>query len=222
MNLLNRAFWTVLLLSMLPANLAMAQRPPKYVRTPYAEVYRDPWGGKHVRTPFVEIHKPGRVPYGYAGPPVAYPVPEGAYYQGTPMRGEVQQSQRPVSNLPPDVQARNQIYASAAELNRSLGQFATASTWRRYFALNEGETLAPVKRNGDPAQTASEFLALLGRFESVNQDEKYPMIAALPAFQRTYELLQLYLAEHGADAKSATEEIPPPLPDEVRRGNLRR
>lgn len=321
-----RGCFLVLILALLWATQAQAQRPPKYVRTPYVEVYRDPFGGKHIRTPFTEVHKPGRIPPGFYGPP-AYALPEGAVPGDVPMYGDPQSS-RPVNagtptpatnfgqmdwrtlsrtihganqrlnadlarspsgdfwkkslktdeiaqlvppdavgppeeevrehlqeiaqtmnalsgdpdgssivrlasfrnlrgalleyTLPPDVRTRGQLYSTAAELSRSLDQFATAATWRSYFALTDGGTLAPDPRSGESTQPTPDFATLLGRFDSVNQDPRYTMIAALPAFERTHNLLRAFVADHLAGDSVSPEELPVPLPDEVRRGNLRR
>jgi hypothetical protein len=200
-----RGFSVAMMLVLLSGMEAQAQRPPKYVRTPYVEVYRDPFGGKHIRTPFAEIHKPGRVPPGFVGPPI-YAFPEGPREYA----------------MPPDVRARWKLYSAAAELSRSLEQFATATTWQRYFALTPGGTLAPDQRVGESAKPTPDFATLLGRFESVEQNPQFSMIAALPAFGRTHELLLAYVSEYMANPNPSAEELPTPLPDEVRRGNVRR
>lgn len=327
MDLFLRGFSAAILLTLLLGVEAQAQRPPKYVRTPFVEVYRDPFGGKHIRTPFVEIHKPGYLtPRGFAGPPV-YALPEGAIPEGAvmhdgpqpsravtagrptpatdfgkmdwqtlsqtvrqanerlsadlarspsgafwktslktdeiarlvasdavgpptePVRMQLQEiagtldalSADPDANavvrlasfrnlraalreytLPEDIRARGQLYSAAAELNRSLDQFATAKTWLRYFALTSGGALAPNQRAGESAQPTPDYVTLLDRFDSVEKDPQFSMIAALPAFERTHDLLRVYVAENSASANALSEELPTPLPDEVRRGNPRR
>jgi hypothetical protein len=301
---------------------AQAQRPPKYVRTPYAEVYRDPFGGKHIRTPFVEIHKPGyRMPPSYVGPPIYYAVPEEAMPDDAMIRSQPQPSRaasagmptpatdfsrldwqglrqmihdandelkadlrrapsrfsmvslktddlarlvplravgpptelaredlqemvrgldalsndpdrRSVTSLPsfrklrsalreytlpPDVRASQQLYSAAAELNQSLQQFPTVKTWQRYFALTPGSAMAPDQRAGEEVPSTADFATLLSRFDSVSQDPQYPMIAELPAFQRTHNLLRVYVSEYLADVSSTTEELPAPRANEARR-----
>ena len=218
MDVVLRSFTAAALLALVFANTAEAQRPwvtPKYVRTPFVEVYRDPFGGKHIRTPFVEIHKPGnRVPRGYLGPPVGI-VPYGAIYNEGPVRYAYRQ---PVS---PEIHARHQLYAASAELAQSLQRFTTGNTWLRYFALTEGGALSSVGQQEASMRSTSELITLVERFESVSQDPRYPMIAGLPAFGRTHELLRTYLAEFAENANAKPtggkqgEELPAPLPDEI-------
>ncbi len=323
MGLSMRVFAAATMLTWLSDVQAQPLRPPKYVRTPYVEVYRDPYGGKHIRTPYVEIHKPGyRVPPGFAGPPVyAFPdgripeegmmrkepsslsagrptpandfgqmdwqtlcqtireanqrlnadlsrSPSAAFWTtslkmsdiarlvpsnavGPPAEAVRQQLQEIAHTLdalsgdpqgssvvrlgsfrnlrgalreytqPADQRAHRQLYSAAGELSRSLEQFATATTWQRYFALTPGSALAPDQRAGQPAKPTPEFATLLGRFDSVVQDPQFSMIAALPAFERMRDLLRAYVAEQPATTNPKAEELPAPLPDEVRRGTMR-
>jgi hypothetical protein len=335
-----RRFAVATFLLFLQGGVAQAQRPlvvPKYVRTPFVEVYRDPFGGKHIRTPYAEIHKPGnRVPRGYFGPPVVV-VPDGGPYEhgamrvepqpsgamragkptmaadfsqmdwnmllatihdanarlssdltrvssgefwrtslkldeiarlvpspgagsnrtvgaaglaGPPMesaRRELQEiaktldslSAEPQGNgvvslasfrtlrgalaeyvLPADMRTQRQLFAASAELAGSLEQFSTANTWLKYFALMPGGVLSPYQRSERKMQGSPDLITLLERFESVSQDARYSMIAALPAFQRTHGLLLEYISEHPQreNPKSVdptSEELPAPLPAEI-------
>jgi hypothetical protein len=203
-------------LALVVANTAEAQRPwvtPKYVRTPYVEVYRDPFGGKHIRTPFVEIHKPGfRVPRGYLGPPLGNGT-DGVIYNDDPVHTAYREP------IPEEVRVRNQLYAASQELAQSLRRFSTGNTWLHYFSLTPGGLLAPQRPQTASIRLTSELVTLLEKFEAIRQDPQYSTIAALPSFIRTHELLQTYIAELPENAAPATEkkgeELPPPLPDEI-------
>jgi hypothetical protein len=214
--------------------IAQAQRPPKYIRTPNVEVYIDPWGGKHVRTPFKEIHKPGRIPAGYWGPPV-YAVPvQPMLDQPVPQQvlmphEAVPQAAVPTDrgDLPPDAQARAELYGLAGTLKRSLQTLSTGAGWQQHFGLTPGGVLDPNQRISVAASPAPELAIMLGRFESVIANPEYATIAALPGFYGTRNMLHEYLAKYAAeadspaDADSPAEVLPPPQPDNVPVSRLR-
>jgi hypothetical protein len=211
-------FWT---------GVAQAQRPPKYVRTPNVEVYIDPWGGKHIRTPFKEIHKPGRFPARYLGPPV-YAVPaQPAFEQpaSQPVLNEaVPHAAVPTdgADLPPDAQARAELYGRAATLKGSLQSLSSGTSWQKYFGLTPGGVLDPDQRVVAAANPAPELAIMLGRFESVSEDPAYATIAALPGFYGTRNLLHEYLAKYSAEADAHSEELPTPQPSQIPASRLRR
>jgi hypothetical protein len=208
--------------------VAQAQRPPKYVRTPNVEVYIDPWGGKHIRTPFKEIHKPGRIPARYLGPPVyevpAQPIPVlPVPLQPAPPQYDPSAVGPTVSEaMPPDAQARAELYRSAATLKRSLQTLSTGAGWQRHFGLTPGGVLNPDQRVIAAADPAPELAIMLGRFESVSENPDYATIAALPGFYGTRNLLHEYLAKFAADADAPAEELPTPQPGNVPASRLRR
>ena len=192
------------------AQAQMVQVRPGYVRAPFVRVYRDPFGGTHVRAPFVDVYRPGFSRRRVYAPGEVIGGPDAGY------RGTVPYSVQTDEMIPLEGTARQQLYAAAAALDRSLGRFETAASWRRYFALDAGSVLSREQGFADDRQSLPALSAMLQRFDSVNQSAEFQMIAALPAFRQAHDRLALYLAEAAENDESArsleAEELPAPPP----------
>ena len=61
-----------------------------------------------------------------------------------------------------------------------------------------------------PASDVADVAKLRGHFETVNRDQRYEMIANLPAFQKTYRLLNEFVEQPKQQPERAAEELPAP------------
>jgi hypothetical protein len=174
------------------------------VETPFVRVYRDPFGGKHVQTPYVDVYRPGRglPPGAISLPPwVAPPV-----QVGSPALPQPSIARRVTS-------PREQLLEAVVEFDRSLSRFETAATWQQYFALDDGGALSP-RRLADPqTQPTPDLAAMVDRFETIERDNRYPMIAGLPSFGQTRARLVDYLNSASQAASNPLEELPAPAPE---------
>lgn len=112
-----------------------------------------------------------------------------------------------------DERLRRQLFAAAGELDRSLEQFETGNTWQQYLEVAPGKSLAADQTGRAPASSSTTALAdVLARFESVRHNDDYRVIAAVPAFKATHDLLAAYLSRAGASSTAGVEELPIPSP----------
>lgn len=116
----------------------------------------------------------------------------------------------------PPERSRRQLAAATAELNRELLRFDTADTWLRYFALDQGGTLSAERLATISGQPTPDLAAMLSRFDTISSDERYPMIAGLPAFREVRDRLSQYLSESHPNRSVPPEELPTPRPDPPR------
>jgi hypothetical protein len=169
---------------------------PGFIEVPYVRIQWNPGGGIHIQAPFVDINTcPINCPpcgsrtVSKVAPPVDPPVPQ---------------------------TLAEQLFSAGRELNRSLDRFDTAATWQHYFGLARGEPLATVPVEHLPGQymypsaNAADVAGLRRHFDLAGQDERYRMIANLPAFQKTHQLLVAFLNERGHPSSRAAEELPEP------------
>jgi hypothetical protein len=171
---------------------------PGYIEVPYVRIQWNAGGGIHIQAPFVDINTCpincppcGSTNVSKVAPPVVHPVP-------TPQT------------------LAEQLFSAGRELNRSLDRFDTAATWQHYFGLARGEPLATVPVEHLPGQymypsaNAADVVGLRRHFDLVSQDDRYRMIANLPAFQKTHQLLVAFLNERSHPPGRAAEELPEP------------
>jgi hypothetical protein len=117
----------------------------------------------------------------------------------------------------PDERLRRQLFVAANELDRSLEQFKTGTTWQQFLEVAPGKTLSADETNqAPPALDASDLARLLIRFDSVEQNDDYRVIAAVPAFKATHNLLAAYLSQPRVSSPAGIEELPTPGPAVVR------
>jgi hypothetical protein len=115
----------------------------------------------------------------------------------------------------PDQRLVRQLSLSARSLNRSLSNLNTGVTWQRYLALPDAVIAAADRPPGDALQADREELGkILERYESVRARPEYQVIASLPEFQATHQLLAEFVnppreAPHQQPTEVA-EELPPP------------
>ena len=92
--------------------------------------------------------------------------------------------------LTPEQRQRRQLFFAARDLNRSLERLPTGAGWQQYLMLAPGMPLSEDKAQAvDTPPTADDLQQPLTRFDAVNQNSEYAVIAALPAFKTTYERL---------------------------------
>lgn len=116
---------------------------------------------------------------------------------------------------PADERQRRQLYLAAAELNRSLEHFKTGEGWRRYLELADGQALSEDFDSSSPPVAGPDELAkVLARFESVEQNAEYRVIAAEPAFKAAHQRLAAYVSQ-AAHRQQIPEELPAPKPAQV-------
>ena len=89
-----------------------------------------------------------------------------------------------------------QLAKSSRELDRSLDRFSNGDSWKTYLAL-PSEVFDSARANAPSIDALHRALA---RFDAVNRNPDYQMIAELPAFQVTHEQLARCL---GRDARLA-------------------
>jgi hypothetical protein len=168
---------------------------PGFFEAPYVRLEWD-HGGLHVQAPFVDLHTGGWCRTDAMARP-AVPI----------------WSRQPLASPPSLAQ---QLYTAGRELNRALEQFNTAATWQRYLGLSPGEPLASVPvehllgQYMYPSSDVVDVDKLRRHFEIVSRDERYHMIAALPAFQKTFRLLIEFLDQPKTPPERAVEELPAP------------
>jgi hypothetical protein len=176
----------VLLTSDTIAQAQMVQVAPGYVRAPFVRVYSGPYGSR-VRAPFVDVYTPF--------------VPRGRFIREVPDD----------YSMPPELRQRRNLFFAARELDRSLGRYQTAASWRQYFALAPGMTLSADGLGEDaPPPLPAELIRILGRFDSASQNPEYGMITSLVAFQQARNQLAAYVAQ--AQAPGSTTAVPEELP----------
>ncbi len=158
----------------------LVQVGPGYVKAPFVRVYHYPDGSSYVRAPFVAVISPGCR--------TVYPAP----------------------SLPTPGDLQRQLFCAAGELRHSLGDFATGGGWRDYLALSPGMALADGKPDdAQSSPSAAELSDVLKRFDSVDQNNDYRIIARLPGFKATHERLAAYLSQITTPS-SQPEELPTP------------
>jgi hypothetical protein len=111
---------------------------------------------------------------------------------------------------PPDVRLERQLFGASDELWHSLGDYPTGGLWRDYLALSPGMALAD-RKLGEAQSTPSavELSDVLKHYDSVDQNNDFRIIARLPAFKTTHELLAAFVSQR-ATGSSQPEELPPP------------
>ena len=161
---------------------------------PYVRIEWNHGGGIRVQAPFVDIHA-------------------GAWCRADALAKPSAPIQRPAASPPTLAQ---QLFSAGRELNRALDRFDTAATWQHYFGLARGEPLAavPVEHLAGwymyPSSDVADVARLRPHFDTVSHDERYQMIARLPAFQRTHRLLIEFLDQSSGQPYRAAEELPVP------------
>jgi hypothetical protein len=170
---------------------------PGFIEVPYVRIQWSPGGGIHIQAPFVDIN--------------TCPI------NNCPPCGSQTTSKVATPVVPPAPQTlAEQLFSAGRELNRSLDRFDTAATWQHYFGLARGEPLASVPVEHLPGQymypsaNAADVVGLRRHFDLISQDNRYRMIADLPAFQKTYQLLVAFLNERSHPSGRAAEELPEP------------
>ena len=120
---------------------------------------------------------------------------------------------------PPWTRQLRRLADSSRQLDQELNRLRNSADWQQYLALPpsvvsaSGSDLPPAER--PPAQeivTFDELQKVRERFDAVNRNVKYQVIASLPAFRSTQEILALMLTEPEPPQVDA-EELPPPLPE---------
>jgi hypothetical protein len=171
---------------------------PGFIGVPYVRIQWNPGGGIHIQAPFVDINTC----------PINCP-PCGSK--------NVSKSAPPVDPQAPAPQTlAEQLFSAGRELNRALDRFDTAATWQHYFGLARGEPLATVPVEHLPGQymypsaNAADVAGLRRHFDLVSQDDRYRMIADLPAFQKTHQLLVAFLDQRSHPPGRVAEELPEP------------
>jgi hypothetical protein len=171
---------------------------PGFIEVPYVRIQWNPGGGIHIQAPFVDINT----------------CPVNCPPCGSTNVSKVAPSVNPPAPTPQTL--AEQLFSAGRELNRELDRFDTAATWQHYFGLARGEPLAtvPVEHlSGQymyPLANAADVAGLRRHFDLVSQDDHYRMIANLPAFQKTHQLLVAFLNERSHPPGRAVEELPEP------------
>ncbi len=115
----------------------------------------------------------------------------------------------------PEQRQRRQLFFAAHELNRSLDHISTGAGWQQYLMLSSGMALSQSKaEETEPAVNPAEFSEALTRFDSVEQNADYRVIAVMPAFKATHERLAAYLSQLQAPSAKPREELPAPSSDD--------
>lgn len=107
--------------------------------------------------------------------------------------------------LTPEQRLRRELGYSAEVLDESLSRLKDGPRWRDFLALG-------LENRGDQAPTYEHVARVLRRYESLHQDD---VIAQLPAFRETRDLLAQYLhqlEEPPAAVSPTIEQLPPPPP----------
>ncbi len=95
--------------------------------------------------------------------------------------------------LSPRERQRGRLATAALDLDEALTRVQNGSSWAEYLCLPKS-VFSPFDVVADGQ--AKELSDVLERFESVNADRRYSVIAALPAFQATHRHLADYIS-HG-------------------------
>jgi hypothetical protein len=183
---------TACLVCVAPASAQVAVRPGS-VDAPYVHV---DWnaGHVHVCAPFVNLDT--YFPCCCAPRPAC-------------QDGHANNENRPLPQPATDEQARRQLAASGSELFDSLRRFNTADGWRHFLAVAPGDSLSAEQLRQPSAETAGKLKVALEQFDAAASDPEYRMIASLPAFKQTHEMLARYVAQRGNLAgASAIAQIP--------------
>ena len=163
-------------------------------------VYRG--GGIHIRAPFVRIDIPPVLPRTRLRPL----APAGTAGAG---RGRALTADQSTASL--EVALRRTALALQEELRR----FQTADSWQRYLRLPPVYRSPGWSTRRDVA-TMKQLQSLARLFEEVAANSYYAMIAELPAFVATRDVLKAIITSRGEQStpinRPAAEEIP--LPDE--------
>lgn len=182
-----------------PVAAQLVQVNPGYVRAPFVRVYRDPNGVTRVQAPFVDLYAPGR----YAAD----------RWNRDPRDAATREELRQM----PEARLRRQLFGSALDLDRALDRFETGESWQRYLSVAPGLPLSRDRfDSAEITRTNGQLATVLAHFDAVSKNADYRMIAALPAFQWTHELLAEYLDARRMSQSAAhptpAEELPPPQP----------
>jgi hypothetical protein len=114
----------------------------------------------------------------------------------------------------PEQRLRRQLFFAARELHRSLDHISTGAGWQQYLMLSPGMTLSESKaEETEPVVHPADFTEALTRFDSVDQNADYRVIAAMPAFKATRERLAAYLGQSPRPSAKRPEELPAPSSD---------
>ncbi len=117
---------------------------------------------------------------------------------------------------PQDERLRRQLFLAAGALDQSLDRFKTGGTWQQYLELAPGKILSPnAVQDATVPPTPAEMAELLARFDSVQRSEEFRVIAAVPEFKATHELLAAYVGQARVSSLGGTEELPTPRPASV-------
>jgi hypothetical protein len=182
-----------------------------HVRAPFVRVDVGPYGGVSVRAPFTAIDVPSRAYYyeRYYGPPVVFErrIVEPAY----PTAAELASMDR--------AQLGDALLSISRRLHDRLGRFDTGNTWQRYFRLPEDA----VDLSTDSNDRTTALTTLLEKFQRIDSNPQYSMIARLPAFTAMVEALNEVVSRSvvgDGPNGSAIEDLPLPQPkrpnDDVR------
>jgi hypothetical protein len=124
---------------------------------------------------------------------------------------------------PPAVRSRRQLVSSAQQLHDTLGRLDNGAGWQDYLALpadfrsTESDT-APRGINASERAGEDGLAELHRRFESVNGNPDYRVIAALESFKKMRRRLSAYVQFHGVAPtanphhEEGKELLPTPTP----------
>ncbi len=175
---------------------------PGLIQVPYFRMEWLPSGSTHIQAPFVDLYTR---PLCLSRNPCQSPL----------AADNSSAIDQPVAS---DAPMGQQLFAAGRELNRALAHFDTGNLWQNYLGLSIGGPLSQVPvdhRPGIylyPVASQLDLGTVLDRFTTISQDNRFRIIASLPAFQKSHELLSAYLAERSNSPPSKAEELPPPKP----------
>lgn len=106
---------------------------------------------------------------------------------------------------------RGRLAAASLDLDEVLARVQNGSSWAEYLRLPES-VFSPNQAAADVP--ANELSDVLDRFESVNADRRYSVIAALPAFRVTHRHLAAYISL--VNQRSLPSAVVPPPPTDIR------
>jgi hypothetical protein len=162
----------------------------------------------HVQAPFVDLYTHGPVCQNFEQnpncPPASAPMTQ-------PESLPPPTGQSPAPPVSPS-EARQNLIAAAGALDRSLGQYETAASWRHYLAVGAGEALSPTMlRTAGFTKSGNETLStILDRYDATTKNSDYRLISSLPAFRQTRAQLAAYLTSLARQTDDR-----PPVPGDV-------
>jgi hypothetical protein len=147
--------------------------------------------------------------------PIGIYGPYGGYLRGRLAARPTLPTNSSPANLPPlpsttdwrgmdESQLLNSVVQTAERLDRDLGGFTSAASWRNYLRL-PGDALSPPDANRSVRLKLTSVAETLSRFESAGANPEYRQITSLPSYTAMRDALGEVVRRYGGNVAASEQ-----------------